>query len=69
MLVQRKVIGSVIDKPGVNKALIFEDTTSKLFQFLGEHSVEECKVEALAEDDENDCNTTQDVTLSSDKLR
>ncbi|BFZ09926.1 hypothetical protein BsWGS_12965 [Bradybaena similaris] len=69
MLMQRKVFASAVDKPNIDKAFVFEDSSGKLYQFIGEHAVGELQAEAAEEDDENECNTTQNITRSSDKLR
>lgn len=52
MLIQRKVFQSATEKQGSEKALMFEDSSSKLFQFIGEYKV--CVTNGEEEDDDGE---------------
>ncbi|KAH9505576.1 hypothetical protein Btru_055918 [Bulinus truncatus] len=65
MLMQRKVFLSATDKPEAEKAMMFEDSSSKLYHFIGEHAVD---AENL-EDDDDESDDIHNATQTSEMVR
>ncbi|XP_013083468.2 DEP domain-containing protein 7-like [Biomphalaria glabrata] len=65
MLMQRKVFQSATDRPDPEKPSVFEDSSSRLYHFIGEHAVDGDAVDGHEEDEEDVQNSTQ----ASDILR
>lgn len=66
MLMQRKVFQSATEKPDTEK-IMFEDSSNKLYQFMGEHAVEDDALDLNVED--GDRSMAHNMTQSSDSVR